>query len=74
MLMKKHHTCVGGQFIQQLHHALSLLGSPYLDGGPASNPAVLLLNLGGSTFGDEWCQLTKSFNTQVSGFYSTLAT
>lgn len=49
--------CVRGQLIQQLHHAFSLLGSPHLDGGATSNPAILLLNFGGSAFGDEWCQL-----------------
>lgn len=62
ILIKKRGTCVWGQLIQQLHHAFSLLGGPHLDGRPASNPAVLLLNFGGSAFGDDWCQLTKSFN------------
>lgn len=62
MLIKKHCTGVWGQLVQQLYHAFSLLGSPHLDGGSASNSAVLLLNFGGSAFGDDWCQLTKSFN------------
>ena len=63
MSAEKHHTCVRGQLIQQLHHALRLLSSPHPDGGPASNSAVLLLNFGGTAFGDEWPQLTKSLNT-----------
>lgn len=54
------HTCVRRQLIQQLHHAFSLPGSPHLDGGSTSDPAILLLNFGGSAFGDEWRQLTKS--------------
>lgn len=63
-----------GHLVQQLHHAFSLLGSPHLDGGSTANPAVLLLDFGGSTFGDDWCQPTKSFNMRVREFYSTLAT
>lgn len=68
MFIKKHATCVWGHLVQQLHHAFSLLGSPHLDGGSTANPAVLLLDFGGSTFGDDWCQPTKSFNMKASEF------
>lgn len=54
-----------GQLVQQLHHAFPLLGGPHLDGRAASDPAVLLLNFGGSAFGDEWSQLTKSLNIEI---------
>lgn len=58
-------TCFGAHVVQQLHHPFALHGGPVFDGRPSSDLAVLLLDLGGATLGDERPQFAvKSESTR----------